>query len=383
MSSKAVGINHKQYGVTSTGVVTFAEIAMRERGIDIGKDRFTVKITGGPNGDVAGNGLRLLLERCPGVQVRCIVDGTAALYDPAGLDHGALSAIVLRADAEGYDAARLSPGGFVLYRNVRRTEGLRELFRRVEQTASGPRESWVTADEFHKEFDALLFTVEADLFIPGGGRPETIDASNWKQFLREDGRPSAPTVVEGANSFITPEARRLLQGAGVVILRDASANKCGVISSSYEIIGNLLLDEKEFLAHKEAYVRDVLAILVKRAADEANLIFQRHRAEGGKRLYTEISDAISQEINAQKARLFGFFEAHPEAWKKPVYRRALLEHLPALLREPQLRQRVKNLPSKYRSAMLAAEIATTMVYRKRFEPSFEVALEEYAAEMFP
>jgi glutamate dehydrogenase len=383
MSSKAVGINHKQYGVTSTGVVTFAEIAMRHRGVDITRDRFSVKLTGGPNGDVAGNGLRILLERCPGVEVRCVVDGTAALLDPAGLQREALSAIVLRADADGFDASRLSPGGFVLYRNVRRTEGLRELYRRVEMTAGGLREDWVTADEFHKEFDALLFTVEADLFIPAGGRPETIDAQNWRRYLKEDGTPSAPTIVEGANSFITPEARRLLQGAGAVILRDASANKCGVISSSYEIIGNLLLSEKEFLAHKEAYVRDVLAILVKRAADEANLIFRRRAAEGGKRLYTEISDAISLEINAQKALLFRFFEAHPDAWKRPAYRRALLQHLPALLREADLRNRVKNLPSKYRSAMLAAEIATTMVYRQRFEPSFEAALEEYATEMFP
>jgi glutamate dehydrogenase len=383
MSSKAVGINHKQYGVTSTGVVAFAEIAMRERGIDLARDRFSVKLTGGPNGDVAGNALRLLLERCPGVQVRCIVDGTAALFDPAGLDRAALSGIVLRADAEGFDAARLSPGGFALYRNARRTEGLRELYRRVEMTGDGLRESWVTADEFHEEYDALLFTVEADLFIPAGGRPETIDGANWRQFLRPDGSPSAATIVEGANSFLTPEARRQLQGAGVVILRDASANKCGVISSSYEIIGNLILNEKEFLAHKERYVRDVLAILVKRATDEANLIFRRRREEGGKRLYTEISDAISLEINAQKARLFQFFEAHPDAWRKAAYRRALLAHFPAMLRDtPQLRQRVKDLPSKYRSAMLAAEIATTMVYRKRFEPSFEVALEEYAGEMF-
>ena len=30
MSSKQVGINHKEYGVTSTGVVTFAEIALQE-----------------------------------------------------------------------------------------------------------------------------------------------------------------------------------------------------------------------------------------------------------------------------------------------------------------------------------------------------------------
>ena len=43
-------------------------------------------------------------------------------------------------------------------------------------------------------------------------------------------------VITGANSFLTPEARPQLQRKGVIIMRDASANKCGVISSSYEII---------------------------------------------------------------------------------------------------------------------------------------------------
>ena len=118
--------------------------------------------------------------------------------------------------------------------------------------------------------------MEADLFIPAGGRPETIDDRNWRQFLLADGRPSSRVIVEGANSFITPEARVNLQQQGVLLLRDASANKCGVISSSYEIIANLLLSEKEFLKHKQEYVRDVLEILVRRASDEANLIMARH-----------------------------------------------------------------------------------------------------------
>ncbi len=382
MSSKQVGINHKQYGVTSIGVVTFAEIAMREQGIDIRKDRFSVKFTGGPNGDVAGNAMRLLLDRCPGVQIRLIVDGAAALVDPNGLDAEALSRIVLRADADAFDATRLSPGGFALYRNVRRTEGLRELYRRVEMTGSGLREDWVTLDEFYKDYDGLFFSVPADLFIPAGGRPETVDDANWGRFLL-DGKPTMKVVVEGANSFITPEARKHLQQMGVVVLRDASANKCGVISSSYEIIGNLLLTEKEFLAHKEQYVRDVLAILEKRAADEASLIFRRHREEGGKRSFTEISNAISVEINDHKARLFQFFRSRPGLPTKQLYRRALLAHLPKLIREsPLYRLRVKRLPSKYRSAILAAEIATTMVYRRALEPNFEEALEEYMAAMF-
>jgi glutamate dehydrogenase len=384
MSSKQVGINHKQYGVTSTGLVAFAEIAMRERGIDLRKDPFSVKFTGGPNGDVAGNAMRILLERCPRAAIRLIVDGTGALVDPAGLDREALSRLVLEADAAAFDATRLSPGGFVLYRNQRRADGLRELHRRVEMTATGPREDWVTLDEFHQEFDTLLFRVPADLFIPAGGRPETIDKGNWSRFLGADGKPSAGVIVEGANSFITPEARRRLQEAGVVVLRDASANKCGVISSSYEIIGNLLLSEPEFLAHKAAYVGDVLEILERRATDEASLIFRRHRAEGGKRTFTEISEGLSVEINEHKARLFRHFEARPESHLRPPYDRALLAHLPRMIREnPAYGRRVERLPSKYRSAILAAEIATSLVYRRALEPDFGAALHDYVQQMFP
>jgi len=383
MSSKHVGINHKEFGVTSTGVVAFCEIAMKERGVDLRKDPFSVKFTGGPNGDVAGNAMRILLERCPGVAIKLIVDGTAALFDPAGLDREALSLVVLKADAEAFDPSRLSPGGFVLYRTQKKTEGLRELHRRVEMTATGLRWDWVTIDDFHQEFDTLLFTVAADLFIPAGGRPETIDRSNWQQYLGPDGTPSAPVIVEGANSFITPEARRKLQEAGAVVLRDASANKCGVISSSYEIIGNLLLDEREFMAHKAEYVRDVLEILERRATDEASLLFRRHREEGGKRSFTELSEALSVEINQHKARLFRFFEARPEDHLKPPYRQALLAHLPRLVREsPTFKLRIKQLPPKYRSAILAAELATTMVYRKPLEPDFGAALQAYTTQMF-
>src|SRR5512134_628542 len=224
MSSKRVGINHKAYGVTSTGVVTFARIAMRELGIDILRDPFTVKFTGGPNGDVAGNAMRILLSKCPRVEIRLILDGTGALFDPEGADREELSRIVLRNDIEAFDPKKLHPGGFLVYRSVRRTEGLRELFRRVERTDQGIAERWVTMDEFHKEFDSLPFSVKADLFIPAGGRPETIDGSNWKRYLAGDGTPSAPVIVEGANSFITPEAHGKLQESGTVVLRDASAN---------------------------------------------------------------------------------------------------------------------------------------------------------------
>jgi glutamate dehydrogenase len=370
MSSKKVGINHKEYAVTSTGVVTFAEIAMKELGIDVRRRPVSVKVTGGPNGDVAGNAMAIILRRWPRAAIRLILDGTAALVDPQGADRTELSRHLLQHDLDAFDPRALHPGGFMLFRTGTRKDGLRQLHRKVTRTGRGLQESWISIDDFSREFAALPFTVEADLFIPGGGRPETIDNRNWAQYLRPDGRPSSLAIVEGANSFITPEARVQLQRKGVLLLRDASANKCGVISSSYEIIANLLLTEAEFLRYKTRYVRDVLDILVRRAADEANLIMARRRQQG--RLSTEISDDISSEINGHYARLFRFFQARPALAREPLFRAAILSHLPALLREePRFRRRIDRLPPKYSSAILAAELGSSMVYRGNPDAEFE------------
>jgi glutamate dehydrogenase len=370
MSSKRVGINHKEYAVTSTGVVTFAEIAMKELGVDVRRRPVSVKVTGGPNGDVAGNAMAIILKRWPKAELRLILDGTAALVDPAGADRAELSRILLKQDLDAFNPKALHVGGFMLFRSGTRKEGLRVLHRKVTRTTRGLQEEWISIDDFSRAFGALPFTVEADLFIPGGGRPETIDGRNVEQYLLPDGRPSSRCIIEGANSFITPEARVVLQRRGVLLLRDASANKCGVISSSYEIIANLLLTEEEFLKQKKRYVKDVLAILVRRAADEANLIMARRREQG--LLGTEISDRISGEINAHYARLFKFFQTRPQLAQEPLFRAAILSHLPALLREdPRFRKRVDRLPPKYQSAILAAEIGSSMVYRGNPDAEFE------------
>jgi glutamate dehydrogenase len=384
ISSKRVGINHKEYGVTSTGVVKFAEITMAELGIDIHTAPFSVKFTGGPNGDVAGNAMRLLLARCPQVRINMIVDGTGAFFDPQGAERRELQRLLLKSDLDTFDPGRLHPGGFLLYRNIRRTDGLRELYRKVLRTEEGVQELWVTVDEFYREYNNLLFTVQADLFIPAGGRPETIDKGNWQKFFSADGAPSARAIVEGANSFITPEARTQLQKNGVVILRDASANKCGVISSSYEIIGNLLLSEKEFLANKDRYVADVIEILEKRAAEEARLIFRRHREAGGSQLFTEISAALSGEINVQYAKLFSFFQNQPELCGEPLFRRTILSHLPRILREdPKIGKRLQRLPQKYLYAILASEIASSLVYLGNREAEFAEMLKGHLERNFP
>jgi glutamate dehydrogenase len=378
MSSKRVGINHKEYGVTSRGVVKFAETAMRELGVDIYRDPFSIKFTGGPNGDVAGNCMRLILERCPNAQIRSIVDGTAGLFDPEGSKRDELAGLLLKKDLDQFNPEALHPGGFILFRHVRRQEGLRELYKKAISTEKGVQEKWITIDDFNREMDGLLFSVPADLFLPCGGRPETIDGSNWRRLLGKNGNPHVRVITEGANSFISPDARDELQRQGIVLLRDASANKCGVISSSYEIIANLLMTEAEFLKHKDAYVRDVLHILEKRAEAEAKLIFEKRRRGTDSTLYTEISDAISTEINNHYARLFAFFQARSDLADQALFRKVLLNHLPAFIRKSEkFRARVKKLPPKIKFAILASEIASMIVYNGGWEMDFESRLRAY------
>ncbi len=383
ISSKAVGINHKEYGVTSLGVITFAEITMAELGIDMRRDSFRVKLTGGPNGDVAGNAMRLLLERSPRVKIVLIVAGSGILYDPEGLDHTELGRLVLQHNIDEFAPEKLHPGGYQLFSRQRRREGLAELYKRVNRDDSGICEEWVTTDNFHREFDNAIFTVAADLFIPAGGRPETVDINNWEKFIAADGQPTCKAIVEGANSFITPAAREKLQEQGIVLIRDAAANKCGVISSSYEIIANLVLSQSEFLKHKDEYVADVLDILERRAADEAHLIFARRKQSGGTQSFTMIAGALSREINLNYGRIFDYLQAHTELLDTAPMRRAVKAHLPKFLRQPRFLKRVpRRLPLKYRAAMVAAELAARMVYDGDWESDFGSELVAYVKRKF-
>lgn len=306
--------------------------------------------------------MRLLLERCQQVQIRMIVDGTAAAFDPLGLDHDALRKVILQADLDAFDANALHEGAFIIYRSQKKHDGMRDLYKKLVKTAAGLEEHWISTDEFNRLFNQLTFTVETDLFIPAGGRPETIAMHNVEQFFKADGQPTAKVIVEGANSFITPDARRVLQQRGVVIMRDASANKCGVISSSYEIIANLTLSEAEFLAHKQQYVSDVIIILNRMAEQEARVIIKRQGEAGGKITYTDISTQVSQEINAHYARMFAYFQANLELVTQANYKNAILAHMPALIREPQFQDRISRLPEKVKYAILASKLASSMVY---------------------
>ncbi|HSG05144.1 MAG TPA: amino acid dehydrogenase, partial [Nitrospiria bacterium] len=294
-----------------------------------------------------------------------------------------LRRILFKGEVDSFRPSKLHQGGFLLSRTQTRQSGLVKLFKRVARIKDGFEEHWVSLDRYHREFEDLIFSVPADLFIPAGGRPETVDGKNWHRFFPEDAPPTVKAVVEGANSFLTPEARTQLQRNGVIIMRDASANKCGVISSSYEVIGNLLMTDEEFLADKDRYISDVLTILEKRAEDEARLILARHREGEGRQTYTEISDEISREINTLYSRLFDHLRRNEELCDRPLFRKALLDHLPRMIREKRkYRARIGQLPEKYRYAILASEISSSLVYRSNREADFEDIIQGHLRRVF-
>lgn len=338
MSSKpGAGINHKVYGVTSEGVNVFLEVALRARGIDPKKQPFTVKMTGGPDGDVAGNMIRIL-NRDYGKNARIvgIADGSGVGEDTDGLDHGEL----LRLFEEGlpiakFNPAKLGPKGRVV--------GI--------DAADGPQ----LRNTLHNR-------MVTDAFVPGGGRPATINDSNWKDFLQANGAPSSAIIAEGANLFLTPEARTNLFKAGCLIFKDSSANKCGVICSSYEIGASMLLTEKQFLAIKATFVEQVLEKLREFARAEAELLMaegRRHPTTPLTEISTTLSKVINQAADAIRASMDTWGESDRELAKAVIR-----EHIPKILQETVGEKLWTGIPQAYLSWMVAKRLASTIVYRE-------------------
>ena len=64
-SKPGSGINHKEFGVTSYGIHVYLKEVLRYLKIDPEKQSFTLKLSGGPDGDVAGNEILNLYRSYP------------------------------------------------------------------------------------------------------------------------------------------------------------------------------------------------------------------------------------------------------------------------------------------------------------------------------
>ena len=340
MSSKpGAGINHKAYGVTSEGVVVFLEVGLRCLGIDPRQQRFSVKMTGGPDGDVGGNAIRIMLrEFGDNTCIVGIADGSGCAEDPQGLDHTELMRLVeAEAPIADFNPETLGHTGSV----------------HAIDDADGVRRR-----------NSLHTRLTADAFLPCGGRPSTMHTGNWRDFVH-DGAPSSPLIVEGANLFLTPEARSCLADLGVVIFKDSSANKCGVICSSYEIIASMLLSPDEFLEVKEQFVGEVLHKLRQLASLEAQQLARMLRQQPGLHLpvaSVRLSRAVIRTADALEAAMADMTTAD-RSMLEPV----ITDHLPPILLKVARDRIAQRLPEPYRNWLVAKALAARIVYREGME----------------
>ncbi|KAL9118584.1 MAG: hypothetical protein Q9187_004871, partial [Circinaria calcarea] len=224
-SPKLGGIPHDAYGMTTLSVREYVLGIYRKLNLNPASVRKLQ--TGGPDGDLGSNEILLGNEK-----YTAIVDGSGVLVDPNGLDRTELIRLAKkRSMISGFDTNKLSAEGYkVLIDETNVTLPTGEVI----------DNGMIFRNTFH-----LRGGKQFDLFVPCGGRPESIDLSNVHKVI-VDGKSTIPYIVEGANLFITQDAKLRLEKAGCILYKDASANKGGVTSSSLEVLASLSFDDKGF-----------------------------------------------------------------------------------------------------------------------------------------
>lgn len=333
-SPKLGGIPHDAYGMTTLSVREYVLGIYRK--LNLTPDTVRKLQTGGPDGDLGSNEILLGNEK-----YTAIVDGAGVLVDPQGIDRKELLRLAKkRVMISDFDVKKLSP------------EGYRVL---VEETSiTLPSGEVVNNGMTFRNTFHLRGGKEYDLFVPCGGRPESIDLSTVHKLI-VDGKSTIPYIVEGANLFITQDAKLRLEKAGCILYKDASANKGGVTSSSLEVLASLSFDDKGFIENMciredgtappfyDAYVKEVQETIKRNAALEFEAIWREHQQTGIAR--STLSDTLSVAITKLDEEL-----QNTELWRNIELRNAVLQDaLPGLLLEkiglPTIVERVSDIVS--------------------------------------
>ncbi len=358
----SVGINHKQYGVTSLGINVYVEKLLNQLGINPIKDIFTVKMSGGPDGDVAGNQICNLQKYYPKTaKLIALTDISGTIYDPEGLDLDILVELFHKERSiRFYPPEKLHDTGFLVDRSTRRQHTTYSQQTLCWKKENGKlAEGWLTGSEMNHLYRNNVHHIFADIFIPGGGRPRTLDSQNVAEYLTKTGTPTSKCIVEGANLYLTPQARRFLEEKGCLIIKDSSANKTGVVCSSFEVLCSLTLSDEVFLQHKEVLVNEIKDRLEECASNEANLLLRTLNERGG--YLTDISEEISNRINQFTYQLLDHLETIE-------LNEALMKHflsycLPTLRKKFE-KDLIHNIPDHHKKAIIACHIAAQLVYRR-------------------
>ena len=317
-SPKLGGIPHDTYGMTTLSVREYVLGIYRK--LNLQPDTVRKLQTGGPDGDLGSNEILLSNEK-----YTAIVDGAGVLVDPLGLDKTELLRLAKkRVMISEYNASLLSQDGYRILVD--------------ESNVTLPSGELVNNGMIFRNTFHLRGGKHFDTFVPCGGRPESIDLSTVNQLI-VDGKSTIPYIVEGANLFITQDAKLRLEKAGCILYKDASANKGGVTSSSLEVLAALSFDEAGFVENMcirddgtapqfyDGYVRQVQETIKRNAALEFEAIWREHQTSGLPR--STLSDKLSVAITDLDEEL-----QKQDLWKNKELRDSVLEDaLPSLLLE--------------------------------------------------
>ncbi|KAI9245868.1 Glutamate/Leucine/Phenylalanine/Valine dehydrogenase-domain-containing protein [Phascolomyces articulosus] len=364
------GIPHDTYGMTTRSVHQYVLGIYRTFGLK--EEECTKFQTGGPDGDLGSNEIKISKDK-----TIAIVDGSGVLYDPNGIQRDELQRLAnKRLMISNFDITLLTKDGFrvlVDENNVELPNG--------------------TVVENGLQFRNTFHThplAKATVFVPCGGRPESIDLYNVKKLVDQEGVPLFKYIVEGANLFITQEARLRLERQGIVIFKDASANKGGVTSSSLEVLAALAFNDTEFVEHMcvkegrvpefyEAYVKEVQRTIERNAAVEFEALWREHSKTGTP--ISNLSDDLSVAIVQLNEQL-----QNTGLWDNVQLRHAVLRKaFPSLLLEKLgLDTLLARVPENYVKAIFGAYLASQFVYRYGATPDhfafFEFMRENYYNE---
>lgn len=357
-SASMGGIPHDDYGMTSLSVRAFVNGLYETLGL---QEKTIHKFqTGGPDGDLGSNEILLSSSN---EQYVALVDGSGVLCDPSGLDMAELKRLANeRKMVSSYDKSKLKHHGFFVS-----VDEVDVILPNGVIVANGT----TFRNRFHLEI--FNFVDKVDLFVPCGGRPNSIDINVLHFYVDEKtSRCKIPYIVEGANLFITQPAKIALENHGCILFKDASTNKGGVTSSSMEVQASLALNDADFINKfigKEpqqrtplyaAYVEEVQDRIQKNARAEFNQLWQLNQSTGTP--ISELSNVLSQTINKVNDELIN----SNELWVNDLKLRNFLllkKIIPKLLIDVAGPTSVlENIPVSYLKALLSSYLSSTYVY---------------------
>ncbi|CAK5284434.1 unnamed protein product [Mycena citricolor] len=343
------GVPHDRYGMTSLSIRQYVLGLYKQLGL---KEKDISKVqTGGPDGDLGSNEILLSSDKTVAV-----IDGSGVLADPAGLNREELIRLAkLRVPVGNFDKSKLSSEGYLVKvdeHDIRLPSG----------------ELVVDGTDFR---NSAHLRFKADLFVPCGGRPEAVNISNMAALIDTEGKPHFKYIVEGANLFITQQARMFLEKRKIILFKDSSTNKGGVTSSSLEVLAGLALSTDEYVElmifkngqpspFYQSYVKDVQQKITENAAAEFQCIWREHARLSGAKTRTAISDELSSTLNNLQAELEGsdLFDDGPS--REGVLRRAIPK---TLVDKIGLEVVLKRLPEAYQRALFSSWVASHFIYK--------------------